>query len=87
MQTMKITDKRHVRKLLDEVRKVVMDELRGNGEGKYGRGLSSEGFAGGYLQAIDDIAGALDHGYPTDHRGYWRRARERALGQCAGDKP
>lgn len=71
---MKITDKRHVLKRIAAVRDIVMEELRCNGEGKYGRGLSSEGFAGGYLQALLDVEGALEHGYPSDHRGYWRRA-------------
>lgn len=77
MEAMKPTDKRFVLKLMADVRKVVADELRGNGEGLYGRGLSSEGFAGGYLQALDDIDGALSHGSPSDHRGYWREAKRR----------
>ncbi|CAN7605000.1 hypothetical protein [Bosea sp. LjRoot237] len=38
-------------------------------------GLSSEGFAGGYLAALYDVEAALSHGFPSDHRGYWRRAR------------
>lgn len=75
---MKITDKRHVIKLMAQVREVVAEEMRGGGQGMYARGLSSEGFAGGYMQALDDIDGALCHGTPSDHRGYWRTARERA---------
>ena len=68
------TDKRTVLQRMKVVREVVMNEMRGNGEGKFGRGLSSEGFAGGYLQALDDIDGALTHGTLSDHRGYWREA-------------
>lgn len=71
---MKVTDKRHVLKRMQAVRAQVMAELRENGDGRFGRGLSSEGFAGGYLQALDDIDAALTHGSPSDHRGYWRRA-------------
>lgn len=77
---MSATDKRYVLKRMKAVRAQVMAELRENGDGKFGRGLSSEGFAGGYLQAIDDIDAALTHGYPSDHRGYWRRA-ERGEGK------
>ena len=74
-----ITDKRHVLKLIAAVRKVVAAEIAANaGRGSlYARGLSGEGYAGGYLQAIDDISAALRHGYPSDHRGYWRTARSK----------
>ena len=75
---MKLTDKRVVLKRMAAVRKVVTEEIKGNASsgGKYARGLSSEGFAGGYLQALDDVEGALRHGYPSDHRGYWCAAKE-----------
>ncbi|HVR57587.1 MAG TPA: hypothetical protein VMT72_12255 [Pseudolabrys sp.] len=81
---MKSTDKRYVIRLMADVRKVVEDEIRNNRQGgMYARGLSSEGFAGGYLQALDDIDGALCHGQPSDHRGYWKEAkrRRRTVGQ------
>lgn len=73
---MKITDKRNVIKRMQAVREVVMAEIRGNAEGGglHARGMSAEGFAGGYLQALDDVDGALTHGHPSDHRGYWRKA-------------
>lgn len=72
------TDKRNVLRLIDVVRKVVHDEIRGNrGEDKFSRGLSMEGFAGGYMQALDDVEAALRHGEPSDHRGYWREAKRR----------
>lgn len=73
-----LTDKRTVLKRMKAVRKIVAAEIVANGAsgGKFARGLASEGFAGGYLQALDDIDGALVHGYPSDHRGYWRRSTE-----------
>lgn len=37
----------------------------------YARGLSSEGYAGGYRQALDDVEAMLRHGGPSDPRGYW----------------
>lgn len=85
---MKITDKRHVLGRMAEVRKVVMDEIRGNSEsgGLHARGFSGEGYAGGYLQALDDIDGALTHGHPSDHRGYWRDAKRRAAATANNSK-
>lgn len=74
---MKVTDKRYIIKMMAEVRKVVQEEMSGGGDGLYARGLSTEGFAGGYAQALDDIDAALCHGSPSDHRGYWARARRR----------
>jgi hypothetical protein len=55
-----------------------MNEIRSHDGSFYARGVSTEGFAGGYLQALDDIEGALTHGSPSDNRGYWRKA-EREL--------
>lgn len=69
----KLTDRRVVLKRIAAVREVVQAEITGHGKDGdlYARGLSTEGFAGGYLQALDDVDGALVHGYPSDHRGYW----------------
>lgn len=71
----KLTDKRTVLRRIAAVREVVSEEIHSNAQRNsgdlYSRGLSAEGFAGGYLQALDDIDGALCHGYPSDHRGYW----------------
>ena len=79
---MKITDKRHVLKRMKAVRAIVQEEIAGNRNmgsgGLYARGMAAEGYAGGYLQALDDIDGALTHGHPSDHRGYWREANRRA---------
>ncbi|MFP1645671.1 hypothetical protein [Pontitalea aquivivens] len=71
---MKLTDKRHVLKRIAAARDRVQAEIAGNAArgGKFAGGLANEGYAGGYLAALDDVEAALRHGYPTDHRGYWR---------------
>ena len=71
-------DKPYVLRRIAAVRKVVADEIAANTDRKnlFSRGLATEGYAGGYLQALDDVAGALQHGAPSDHHGYWRRARD-----------
>lgn len=82
---MKITDKRHVLKRIDLVREVVSAEISANASsgGLYARGMSMEGFAGGYLACLDDVEGALRHGDPSDHRGYWRAAKRREVAKAA----
>jgi hypothetical protein len=40
--------------------------------GMYARGLSTEGYAGGYRDALNDIEALLRHGHPTDSRGWWK---------------
>ena len=71
---MKLTDKRHVLKRIAVARDRVRAEIANNAAhgGKFAAGLASEGYAGGYLAALDDVEAALRHGHPTDHRGYWR---------------
>lgn len=71
---MKLTDKRHVLKRIDAARQQVLAEISRNASqgGKFAAGLANEGFAGGYLAALDDVEAALRHGYPNDRRGYWR---------------
>lgn len=39
-------------------------------QGFYAGALSTEGFAGGYLQALHDVLAALD-GVPSWHNRYW----------------
>jgi hypothetical protein len=81
---MKLTDKRMVLKRIDAVRKLVEAEISSNrGNSPFANALSTEGFAGGYLQALNDVEGALRHGYPSDHRRYWSAA-DRKLSK---DKP
>lgn len=70
---MKLTNKRHVLKRIEIARRRVMAEIASHAKsGKYGAGLANEGFAGGYLEALNDVEAALRHGYPTDARRYWR---------------
>lgn len=91
----KLTDKQTVLRRIAAVREVVRAEITGSAGGSAGsagrgdlyvRGLAAEGFAGGYLQALDDIDGALEHGYPSDHRGYWAIA-DRNLAASKKRKP
>ncbi len=39
--------------------------------GKYARGLASEGYVGGYAQALEDVRAMLDGVPPGDPRGFW----------------
>ena len=66
------TDKRSVLKRLQCVKLQVEKEISYNAQGgKVAAGLANEGYAGGYLQAINDITAALTHGYVQDIRGWW----------------
>ena len=38
--------------------------------------MASEGYAGGYWDALNDIEALLIHGHPTDKWGFIREARE-----------
>ena len=64
-------------KCIKFAREAVRKEITANGESgdKYARGLANEGYAGGYLQALDDVDAAARHGYPNDPRGYWTKAK------------
>lgn len=44
--------------------------LQGRG-GKYAAGLSSEGYAGGFFQALSDVQLLLNDVEPNDDRHYW----------------
>lgn len=68
--------KREFLKRLDAALEKVAAEIAGNrgGDGpehKFARGLSMEGYAGGYQQALYDVDALLRHGYPNDPRHYW----------------
>ncbi len=60
---------------LKRAQKAVRAEIKGNRDGgdKFSCGLSNEGFAGGYLEALRDVEAMLTHGYPADARGYWSK--------------
>lgn len=53
---------RGIRKAIYRARKLVKAEIRANHSsgGLHARGLSGEGYAGGYLQALSDVLLALD---------------------------
>ena len=73
------TDKRSVLRLLPKVREQVLREIRCNAAGGgFAAGLSSEGYAGGYAEALSDVEAALTHGHPSDQRGYWSAAQRTA---------
>ncbi len=41
-------------------------------QGKYGRGMANEGYAGGFAQALSDVQLLLSDVEPNDNRHYWR---------------
>jgi|WetSurMetagenome_2_1015567.scaffolds.fasta_scaffold38137_6 hypothetical protein len=51
----------------------VAEEITGNAEGFFGRGLASEGYAGGYRDALDDVI-LLLNGVVPSRRNYWEAA-------------
>lgn len=62
--------------VMKAARDVVMEDIKGvRGDGnKYAAGLSTEGWHGGYLAALDDVEAMLRHGCPNDSRYIWSRA-------------
>ena len=71
------TDKRSVLRMLGFVRGRLDREISGHAaRDRVAAGLSGEGYAGGYRDALSDVEAALRHGHPSDRRGYWREARE-----------
>jgi len=59
---------------LEQAEKKVDAEITANarGGGHIARGLSAEGFAGGYQAALRDVRGALT-GFPPYDSRYWPR--------------
>jgi len=59
-----------ITKAIRRVHKAVRAEIRANAQGnRYAAGLSGEGYAGGYLQALDDVLAALN-GTPVSNSRY-----------------
>ena len=56
--------------------------------GFYAEGLSSEGFAGGYRQALFDVIAALN-GVPSYRSDYWPRPPNQHVqrSECTCDEP
>lgn len=46
-----------------------------SGGGRDAAGLSSEGYDGGYAEAVRDVEAMLRHGCPSDTRRYWQSAQ------------
>ncbi len=71
--------KRDLLRCLRAIENVVMGDIATQaGHNKLAAAMSSEGYVGGYLDAIRDIEAVMRHGCPADTRGYWRRA----MGDC-----
>ena len=61
--------KRDIRRALDRV----YVEISGNAShGRVAAGLSAEGYAGGYRDALEDVLQALN-GWPSSNSRYWPR--------------
>jgi hypothetical protein len=65
------TKRQFIKWLDDAMRRVREGVFAIRGEGLYSRGLASEGYNGGYLEALHDVDAVLRHGYPADKLGYW----------------
>lgn len=48
--------------------------LQNKDAGHFGRGLSMEGYMGGYVAALNDVSLILSSGSPQDERGIWADA-------------
>jgi hypothetical protein len=60
-----------IQRKIDRALRRIKTEMSCNDGGKYARGLASEGFAGGYQQALYDVEALLRGVPPGDQRGYW----------------
>lgn len=59
-------------KRIDAALEKVNAEIADNSVGKYGRGLASEGYAGGVRDTLNDVKLLLSGIVPNSMRGYWR---------------
>jgi len=68
---------RGIKRLLTIARDNVSNEIAGLREGGiYARGLSAEGYSGGYRDALDDVVLALNGNIPQRH-GWWVKREKR----------
>lgn len=60
-------------RLVTRVRRRIQEEMNAETRGgdRYARGLASEGYAGGYRDALDDVLLALNNVTPH-RRGWWK---------------
>lgn len=70
--------KREFLKRVDAAEQRVRQEISDHASqgGIYARGVASEGYAGGYLQALYDCQSLLINGYPNDPRNYWKQTND-----------
>lgn len=59
--------KTNIKKLLENCEK----EIKGNSVGTYGSAMASEGYAGGYRDALEHVLSILNNCEPTNSR-YWK---------------
>jgi hypothetical protein len=69
--------RRGVVELIGEARDIAIADTKAADPSFWQRGLASEGFAGGYAEALRDMDAVLRHGHPTDRLRIWSRARLR----------
>ena len=61
--------KRRIKAALVNIDREISDNAQ---HGRIAGAMASEGYAGGYRDALSDIRLLLDSVEPSDHRGYWR---------------
>ena len=68
-------NKREMAKRIGQARKLVQKEISGQAShGKLAGALASEGYAGGYRDALDDVLLLLSAGVNPRRRNYWDSA-------------
>ncbi len=66
-----------VKRALAGAIKSVQSEIAGNASrGGIAGALSGEGYAGGYLQALNDVLLVLNGVKPNNHGGYWSHLKD-----------
>ena len=71
----KYLTKKQIEKRMDSVYDKIVEQQKAEhaGLGKFGRGLQSEGFVGGYLAALRDVD-LLIRGMRPRRNGWWEEA-------------
>lgn len=60
-------------KRLRLAQKNAREQITGYSKDRLSGGMANEGYAGGYLDALNDVEAMLTHGYPSDKWGFWRK--------------
>ena len=71
---------RELRRMLPKVHAVVCAHIKGEYDANRALGsrtavMAGEGYAAGYRDALNDVEAVLQHGYPSDQWGFWKKAR------------